>query len=558
MAGEIILVVDDNEVNLKLLRVILSGGGYEVRTATNAKDAMAIIRTVHPPVVLMDVQLPDVDGLEVTRRLKAVPETRDIRVLAVTAYAMKGDEEKARAAGCDGYLSKPIDTRTLLSVVEGVLHKSNTPVVAAPLPIPTELEADAAPDRTPELREDLPVVLVVEDNPQMRRFLVATLSREYNVVAASDGQEGLEKARLFDPDLILTDMMMPRMNGDELVAALRADDAFNGTPIVVLTGQSEDELRIKLLRSGAQDYLIKPCSPDEIDVRIRSHMRMKRVRDVLQKELETRREDVESLAYDLTRKTRELRTALDEVQVAREQAEQASRVKTHFLQLMSHELRTPLTSLELAVRQLERGTRDSPPTDLIKRIDRSSQRLRELVDSLLEFARMQSARITLNVGHIDLVALCQDVLDEVRPYAEEKHLVLRHQWPKNSLPIESDERLVRLVLINILLNAIKFTETGTVELTVEPSDTGHLIRIRDTGVGIAPADQNKIFQPFFHLEPLSGKHIPGAGLGLSLVRQTLEILGGQVSVDSKPGFGSAFTVSLPSTQKSTHSATMAL
>jgi CheY-like chemotaxis protein len=117
MAGEPILVVDDNATNMKLLRVLLMTEGYDVRTAMDAKEALAVLAQFRPKLILMDVQLPGMSGLELTRQLKLDPATRDIVIVAVTAYAMKGDEERARAAGCDGYLSKPIDTRTLGAII---------------------------------------------------------------------------------------------------------------------------------------------------------------------------------------------------------------------------------------------------------------------------------------------------------------------------------------------------------------------------------------------------------------------------------------------------------
>jgi CheY-like chemotaxis protein len=121
VAGHPILIVDDNPHNLKLARVVLSQEGHDVRTASDAEQALDLLEDFHPRVVLMDVQLPGMDGLELTRRLKADPARRDIVVIALTAYAMKGDEEKARAAGCDGYLSKPVDIDELGRAVAAVL-----------------------------------------------------------------------------------------------------------------------------------------------------------------------------------------------------------------------------------------------------------------------------------------------------------------------------------------------------------------------------------------------------------------------------------------------------
>lgn len=117
MAHEAILIVDDNAVNLKLLRITLTVAGYEVRTAADAEQAIAVLASFRPRLIMMDIQLPGMDGLDLTRRLKADPATRDAVVLAVTAYAMKGDEQRALDAGCDGYITKPIDTRGLAEMV---------------------------------------------------------------------------------------------------------------------------------------------------------------------------------------------------------------------------------------------------------------------------------------------------------------------------------------------------------------------------------------------------------------------------------------------------------
>jgi CheY-like chemotaxis protein len=134
MGAERILIVDDNPINLKLARVLLEGDGYDVLAAADGEAALALVGREHPRLILMDLQLPGIDGLELTRRLKADPATRDIVVVALTAYAMKGDEEKTRAAGCDGYISKPIDTRTLSAAVARYLKEAPRGSSAVPPP----------------------------------------------------------------------------------------------------------------------------------------------------------------------------------------------------------------------------------------------------------------------------------------------------------------------------------------------------------------------------------------------------------------------------------------
>src|SRR6185503_19596034 len=125
MANNSVLIVDDTPVNLKLVRVLLSRQGFDVRTASTAEEALEVAETFRPRLVLADIQLPGMDGLEMTRRLKSAPQTRDTIVLALTAFAMKGDEEKAFEAGCDGYITKPIDTRSFPALIRQYLSKPN-------------------------------------------------------------------------------------------------------------------------------------------------------------------------------------------------------------------------------------------------------------------------------------------------------------------------------------------------------------------------------------------------------------------------------------------------
>jgi CheY-like chemotaxis protein len=132
MPGDRILIVDDNPTNMKLVAFLLRARGYEVCTAIDAIEAQSVLAEHLPALILMDVQLPGMDGLTLTRLLKDDPRTRDIVIVAVTAYAMKGDEHKAIAMGCDGYITKPIDTRALPEMVTGFLTRGPRPSAAGP------------------------------------------------------------------------------------------------------------------------------------------------------------------------------------------------------------------------------------------------------------------------------------------------------------------------------------------------------------------------------------------------------------------------------------------
>ena len=395
------------------------------------------------------------------------------------------------------------------------------------------------------------LVLVAEDNTELRRFLIRTLQQDYRVVGAADGEQALAQALAIRPDLMLTDIMMPRMTGDALVRAVRAHPELDAMPIMTLTAKADEDLRLRLLREGAQDYLLKPFSFEELRLRMRTLVEWKRARDLLRSELTKEKGDVAELVQQLAQRARELQTALDAAHVARAQAERASRLKSEFLALVAHEVRTPITSLRLRLRALSRRipratvAADAGLLQTINSIGASAERLFALVEALLERAAIESGRLPIETQSFDLADLVEDVLNELRPLATDKNLVLEHLPPGGAVMIESDPRLVRVLLANLVSNGIKFTAEGKVAVSVSIVDAGVRIVVRDTGPGIPADERGRIFEPFEQLAHVQHKHLPGLGLGLSIVRDVVRALGGRIDVESSVGVGSAFTVSLP-------------
>ena len=392
---------------------------------------------------------------------------------------------------------------------------------------------------------DRPLVLVVEDNPELNRFIAEVLSTDFRVRTAADGQEGLERARGLSPDLIVSDIMMPRMSGAEMIGRLREDRALDGLPILVLSAKADDALRLELLRNGAQDYVVKPFSAEELLVRVRNLVTMKRARQVLEAELALKSDNLEALARESARRKRQLEHALEETQLAREQAEAASRAKGEFLTLVSHEMNTPLTSLILTLKSVERSGVQPENTWRLERLRQSSQRLRHLVSGIIEYSRIGSGRLDLEVESFDVGALASQVLEELVPEASEKGLKLELAVSEVP-PLRSDARLIRIVLGNLLGNAIRYTQQGQVALSLRCEARGHICEVRDTGPGIPREHWSRIFEPFEQLEPLRHKSTPGLGLGLALVKQLVEALQGQLELTSELGVGSTFRVVLPS------------
>ena len=399
---------------------------------------------------------------------------------------------------------------------------------------------------SPVARAGAPLVLVVEDNAEMRGFIRDVLSTEASVALASGGKEGLDRARALRPDLVLTDVMMPGGSGDALVRELRAEVEFDDVPIVVLTAKADEALRVRLLREGAQDYLTKPFSTEELRARVMGLVAMKRVRDLLRRELDSQARDVEALAREVTSRKRELEGALEAARVAREAAEKASRAKGNFLALVSHELRTPLAAVQLQAQLLQRDPNSSERArSAMPRIVAASSRLAALVEALLEQARISSGRVALHREATDLRHLVNEAIEEVRPQAEAKGIALFMEAPAELGTVYTDPRFVRIIVANLIGNALKFTASGSVHTIISPGTAHQRIEVVDSGPGIPEAERGRIFEAFEQLDPIESKHVPGVGLGLALVRELSGALGARVELRSEVGVGSAFAVVIP-------------
>jgi CheY-like chemotaxis protein len=236
MPNETILVVDDHALNLKLVRVLLASKGYKILTASDGLEGLQVAEASRPQLILLDIQLPGIDGFEVVRRLKGNAATRDIVVVALTAYAMKGDEEKVRAAGCDGYITKPIDTQQLPGQVRRYLDQT----------------ASSSPK----------TILVVDDDAQQLQLLCAAFERQgYVVIPAEDGPTALSKAVDRNVDIIVSDVLMPRVDGFRLCYAVRQDERLSRVPIVLVTSGSVQPADEDLARNmGASAIVLK--TPD--------------------------------------------------------------------------------------------------------------------------------------------------------------------------------------------------------------------------------------------------------------------------------------------------------
>jgi signal transduction histidine kinase len=355
-------------------------------------------------------------------------------------------------------------------------------------------------------------ILVVDDTRD-NLILVQTILEDegYEIDLVSDGISGLNQVAQTPPDLILLDVMMPGMDGYEVTRRIRNNTSLAYIPILLVTAFHECSV-VEGLDAGADDFIRKPFDTEELLARVRSLLRLKHSLDA-QARMTRQRED--------------------------------------FVSRLTHDLRTPLLAADRMLSLFQQKTFGEISPEMEQAIAvmiRSNQNLMDMVNTLLEVYRFEAGKKTLNLILCDLEEIVIEVVDELQPLAQEKKLSLSLN-PDNLPPsVDNGNTLVigdplelRRVLNNLVGNAIKFTDTGGVEVRLLANQNTVIIEIIDTGYGIALEDQANIFERF-----RQGKNKrSGSGLGLHLSRRIVEAHGGEISLISSVGQGSTFQVKLP-------------
>jgi len=239
---------------------------------------------------------------------------------------------------------------------------------------------------------------------------------------------------------------------------------------------------------------------------------------------------------------------LEAERLARANAESANQAKTQFLAVMSHELRTPLSAVIGYADLMSEGVGGPPnPTQTvyIDRIKLSAWHLLSLIEGILSFARVEAGKETIRIASTDVAAIAAEVLSVIEGQAEAKGLELRARLAQGMPPASTDPAKLRQILLNLLGNAVKFTEQGTVELVVEHSGSYAFCHVRDTGPGISTEDIQRIFEPFVQADQSNTRRSGGTGLGLTIARNFATMIGAEITVQSEPGVGSTFTLQVP-------------
>ncbi|MFB3904837.1 MAG: ATP-binding protein [Acidobacteriota bacterium] len=364
-----------------------------------------------------------------------------------------------------------------------------------------------------------PDILVVDDTPANLDLLAAMLrGKGYKVRPVPAGRLALRAAASSPPDLILLDINMPDMSGYEVCRRLKSDDRLKDIPVIFISALQEAMDKVSAFSSGGVDYVTKPFQFEEVEARVGTHLRIRR----LQSELQEQNSRLEASLTEL-RKLEELRNNLTDMIV--------------------HDMRSPLTGLtgflDLC---LDASDLSEKAKNWLNAAKEAATVLMEMANTLLDVSRMEAGEMPLALASCDLRGLAELAVDSMRIMAEQKDIAVRIIGESVALPCDQD--LIRRVILNLLQNALKYTpRRGAVEIVLSRTAEGASVKVSDTGCGIPPEYHEKIFEKFGQVAARKARH--SSGLGLAFCRLAVQAHNGQIGVVSEPGKGSTFWFTLP-------------
>ena len=384
-------------------------------------------------------------------------------------------------------------------------------------------------------------ILIVDDLPENLLALDALIRQEGIVVhQAQSADAALTQLLQHEFALAILDVQMPGMNGFELAELMRGTERTRHIPIVFVSAAGhERDYVFRGYESGAVDFLHKPLDPHSVRSKVTVFTDLWRQRRAVRAQLEA-----------LEDARRRQQVLLVELQATQQELERAVRMRDEFMSMVSHEMRTPLNTLflEAQVRKMHLRRNNlsafgpEPLAAMVERDERQIQALIRLIDDMLDVTRLRRGTLSITPKRFDIAQTLRGIIENFCQQAAAADCPLALEAPA-TLVVELDEFRIEQVVANLLTNAFRYGPAKPVQVRLAERDAGLEITVQDQGRGIAPEDQQRIFEQFERA--VDNKVSAGLGLGLFIVRQIVEAHGGRISVQSQPGAGSTFTVWLP-------------
>jgi len=366
-------------------------------------------------------------------------------------------------------------------------------------------------------------ILLVDDNSSNLAVLFHILRDDYNILTVLNGTSALEKANSYMPDLILLDIIMPDMSGFEVLTELKKSDNTKQIPVIFITGLSDEEDERKGLAIGAVDYIRKPFNEIIVKLRVQQQIEIINLR-------------------------RDLENAVEAAENAAKTAEAASKSKSSFLANMSHEIRTPMNAIMgITDILMQNETLSDEVSDGLEKIYASSEMLLGIINDILDFSKIEAGKLDIIKAPYKIASMINDAVHLNMMRIGNRPIKFELKIDENiPATLIGDELRIKQILNNILSNAFKYTDAGKVTMSVKYESQNRLVLIvQDTGHGMSQKQLDRLFDEYSRFSDNTKRIIEGTGLGLSILRRLVNLMNGEVHVDSEVNKGTTVTIWLP-------------